>query len=228
MAESLTPFKQWLNFVDKQLSDEAVELLKLGLHSELMPFYSEVQNLKRPSELYYFLLKRCMKHSESRTLKIFLHALRCLGHGLRGCYVIKEAFGENSIYGITHPGPFYLKEESEDFRFFECLQKISTKARPALCDQLIKMFCKPKFLKINRCQVKSLSQLFIELFQANLIAANKTDHLVDVLKRLKAWTCLNILNDYHKSVGLPPIPLPPGTEYGKAYNVFHLEKLTCS
>ncbi len=213
MAESLSPLKRWLHFVDEQLSAEAVEYLKLGLHSEFFPFYGDVQKLDKPSQIYYFLLERCMRGSESKTLKMFAHVVRGLGGSLRGNYVHTEAFGVNCTYNIRDPGPFNLKKASVNFKFFQCLLKISVKARrTALCEQLKKKFSKSRFLNINHHLIMNLAVLFIKLFQSKFIAANNTHHLVEALYKYKAWICLRVLDEYHKSVGLQPIALAQGME----------------
>ena len=217
MTEPLSSLKRWLHFVDKQLGSEAVELLKLGLHSEFIRFYSEVEELDRPSELYYILLKRCMRGSESRTLKMFVHVVQGLGGSLRGNSVTREAFGEDSTYRMKHPGPLDLKKVSKDFMFFQYLLKISIKADDKIFDQLKKKFSQKSFLNINHRQIKSLPHLFIKLFQEKFIAANNTNYLAEVLYKYQAWDCLQILNKYHKLVDLQPIALAPGMEeYGKA------------
>ena len=199
--------------MDEQLSSEAVEYLKLGLHSEFYPFHHEVQKLDKPSQLYYFLLEHCMRGSESKALKMFVYVVRGLGGFLRGNHVVNEAFAVNATYVVKDPGPFNLKKASMNFKFFQCLLKISTKARcTALFEQLKKKFSKPRFLNINHRLIKNLSELFIKLFQMKFIAANNTHHLVEALYKYKAWLCLRSLNEYHKLVGLQPIALAQGVE----------------
>ena len=213
MAESLSSLKRWLHFLDEQLCTEAVEYLKLGLYSELYPFYGEAQKLDKPSQLYYFLLERCMRGSESKTLKMFVYVVRGLGGSLRGNYVINEAFGVNSEFDVKDPGPFNLKKASVNFKFFQCLLKISTKARrAALGEQLKKKFAKTRFLNINHRLIKNLPEVFVKLFQKKYISAVNTHHLVEALYKYRAWLCLKILDDYHKSVGLQPIALAQGME----------------
>ena len=154
-----------------------------------------------------------MKGSESKTLKMFVHVVRGLGGSMRGNLVTNEAFSVNSKYGVGDPGPFNFKKASVNFKFFQCLLKISTKARrTALFEQLKKKFSKARFLNINHRLIKNLSQLFIKLFQMKFIAATNTHHLVEAMYKYKAWLCLRILNDYHKSVGLQPIALAQGME----------------
>ena len=217
MAE-LSPLQRWLHFVDEQLSPEAVDFLKLGLHSEFFRYYREIEKLDKPSLVYYFLLEKCMRRSSSKALKMFLHVLHSLGGNLRGSHVIGEAFGVTSMYGVQDPGLFDIQKASVNFKFFQCLLKIAVKARKtALGEQLMKKFSKSRFLNINHRHVKNLSDLFVRLFQKQFISAANTHHLVDALYKYKAWLCLQILNTYHKSVGLQPIALVQSAGSGKYY-----------
>lgn len=207
MAE-ISPLQRWLHFVDEQLCPEAVDFLKLGLHSEFYKYYGEVQKIDKPSQLYYFLLEKCMRNNHPKCLKTFLHVVRGLGASLRGSHVISAAFGKASSYDINDPGLLDMQKASVNFKFFQCLLKISTKARNmALGDQLKKKFCKQRFLNMNHRQLKNLSELFIRLFQRQYIRATNTHHLIEALSKYKARVCLQILNSYHKSVGLQPIAL---------------------
>lgn len=205
---SLTSLQCWLHYIDEQLSTEAVEYLKLGLHSEFYRYHSDVENLDKPSLLYYYLLERCMKQSESQALKLFLHVVRGLGGTLRGNLVISKGFGRGSLYNVKDPGLFHIERASVNFKFFQCLLKISTKARNmALGDQLKKKFSKGRFLNTNYRHIKGLPDMFIRLYQRGFVTGDNTHHLVEALSKYKAWVCLQILNSYHKSVGLQPIAL---------------------
>lgn len=126
MADRLN---QWLHYVDSLLSPEAVEFLKLGLHSEFHRYYSEVEKLNKPSLLYHLLLKQRRDQSKYQVLQMFLHVLKGLGGKLRGNLVIRKGFGEVSIYRLNDPGPFDTGNASSEFRFFQCLLKILTKVR---------------------------------------------------------------------------------------------------
>ena len=212
MAE-LSPLQRWLHFVDDQLSPEAVDFLKLGLHSEFFRYYNEVQKLDKPSLIYYFLLERCMQNSSSKAQKMFLHVVRGIGGTLRGSFVVSEAFGVASSYDLKDPGLFDIQKASVNFKFFQCLLKIAVKARKmALGDQLKKKFSKGRFLNMNYRHIKNLSELFIKLFQKQFIRATNTHHLVEALSKYRARLCLQILNSYHKSVGLQPIALTLASE----------------
>lgn len=201
-AESLSPLQIWLKHVDEELTPQAVDHLKLGLHSEFAS-HSEVRDIQEPSLLYHFLLERCLKNNKPKTLKIFLHVLRGLGGTLKGRLLVGEAFGFNSPFQIQDPGVLDLSKMSVNFKFFQCLLKISTHARKvALGEQLMKRFCKERFLNRNCRQLNGIPELFISLHQAQFIAADFTHHIVEALSKYKAWMCLQYLNDYHKSVGL--------------------------
>lgn len=208
MAESPSNLQNWLHYIDEQLSEEAVEYLKLGLHSEFFRYYSDVEKLDKPSLLYHFLLERCQRQSELQALKIFLHVVRGIGGTLRGNLVISKGFGRSSTYNVKDPGLFDIEKASVNFKFFQCLLKIATKARNmALDDQLKKKFSKDRFLNTNYRHIRSLPDLFIRLYQKGFTSGDNTHHLVEALSKYKAWVCLQILNSYHKSVGLQPIAL---------------------
>lgn len=215
MAE-LSPLRRWLHYVDEQLSPEAVDFLKLGLHSEFFRFYGETQKLDKPSLVYYFLLEQCMRKSSAKALKMFLHVVRGLGGTLRGTAVVGEGFGDCSTYNVKDPGLFDIQKASVNFKFFQCLLQISVKARKmALGDQLKKKFCKRRLLNMNYRHVNNLSNLFILLYQKQIIAPKNTHHIVEALNKYNARVCLQILNSYHKSVGLQPIALAEGNLSGK-------------
>ena len=205
MAES-TPgsaLEDWLKHVDSELIPQAVEHLKLGLYSELAPHYVEAKDIQEPSVLYQFLLERCLQNNHPKCLKIFLHVLRALGSSLKGRQLVGEAFGVNSPYRIEDPGVLDVSKMSVNFKFFQCLLKIATHARKvALGEQLMKRFCKERFLNRNYRQLKGMPELFISLHQAQFIAADFTHHLVEALSKYKSWVCVQHINDYHKNVGL--------------------------
>ena len=205
MARKLSPFQSWLNFTDKHLSSEAVEHLKLGLHSFFSRYYTEAEKLDKASAIYGFLQERCMQTTESEALGVFIHVMRGLGASLRGKHVLKEAWTK---YKVQCASLFDMEKAPEGFKFFYCLLRISTKARnTSLGDQLKKKFCSPKYLNIDYRNIKNLPDLFIQLYQSGFISERKTDHLKDVLVTFEALECLEILNRYHKSVSLEPIPL---------------------
>lgn len=201
-------FHLWLQYVDKQLSDEAFEFLKLGLHSELRHYYTEVEGLDKPSLLYYFMLKQRKHESESQVLQRFLHVIEVLGKKLRSDIVLKKGFGEGSVYKLSHPGSYDIQSASKEFKFFLCLLKILIKVRQDvnLCDQIKTKFSRGRFLDVNRRHVKNLAELFIQLCQKGFITPDDTLYLQQALIKYEAWECLLILNGYHKSVGMMLIP----------------------
>lgn len=208
-------FKIWLLYVDRQLSPEAVDFLKLGLHSELRRYQTEVEQLQQPSVLYDFLLNRCRAEAE-KVLQMFLHVIEGLGGKLRGNMVIRKGFGEKSVYKLTHPGLF---DASKEFKFFQCLLKILTKVKRDvnLTDLLRTKFSKDRFLGTNHRHIKNLPDLFIQLCQKGVITADDTHYLQKALIKHKAQECILILNDYHKSVGMLPIPWAQKIEKTQGY-----------
>lgn len=202
-------FHLWLHYVDKQLSAEAFEFLKLGFHSELRRYYTEVEKLDKPSLLYHFLLnsKQRTHQSESQVLQMFLYVIEALGKKLRSDIVIKKGFGESSVYKLAHPGSFDIQSASKEFKFFVCLLKILIKVRQdvILCDQIKTKFTRGRFLDVNHRHVKNLAELFIWLCQKGFITPDDTLYLQQALIKHEAWECLLILNGYHESVGMMPI-----------------------
>ena len=201
-------FNLWLQYVDKQLSVEAFEFLKLGLHSEFHRYYTEVEELDRPSLLFHFLLKQRKESSETQVLQMFLHVVEVLGKKLRGDLIIKKGFGEGSVYKLMHPGPYDTENASKEFKFFLCLLKILLIVRQNvdLCDQLKTKFTRGRFLDVNHRQVRNLPELFIRLCQRGFFTPDDTLYLQQALIKREAWECLQILNDYHESVGMMLIP----------------------
>lgn len=201
-------FRLWLLYVDKQLSAEAVAFVKLGLHSEFRRCYTEVEGLTEPSLLYNVLLKQHRETSESEVLRMFLHVLDGLSGKLRGKWVIRKGFGDNSAYKLENPGHFDAEKASKEFKFFQCLLKILIKVRQDvdLSDHLTTRFSRDRFLGTNPRHIRYLPELFIKLCQRGFLAPDDTHHLEQALTRHEAWECLQDLNEYHKSVGLMAIP----------------------
>lgn len=208
MAVEDRNFRLWLQYIDKQLSPEAVAFVKLGLHSEFRRCFTEVEDLNQPSLLYDVLLKQNKEKSESEVLQMFLHVLDGLSGKLRGNWVIRKGFGDISAYKLKNPGPFDIENASKEFKFFQCLLAISLKVRQnvELVDYLKAKFSRDRFLGTNHRHIKFLPQLFIQLCQRGFLAADDTHHLEQALTRQEAWDCLVTLNEYHKSVGLVAIP----------------------
>ena len=204
MAEKqFLSLKNWLQHVDDHLDQEAISHLKLGLHSEFSSHYLETREIQKPSYLYRFLLEECLKNNKRKTLKIFLHVLRGLGGALKGRLLVNDAFDSKQPFQLKDPGMLDLSGMSVNFKFFQCLLKIATKARKvALGEQLMKRFCKERFLNMNVRELSGIPDLFLNLHQGQFIAADLTHHLVEALNKYRSWICLQYLNDYHKSVGL--------------------------
>lgn len=195
----------WLCFVDNELSPDAFEFLKFGLHSEFHRHLTEVEVLEKPSQLYHFLLKHCGQRLESEMLKMFIHVLKGLGGKLRGNFVLRYGFGENKL---ENPGDFDIENASDEFRLFQCLLQILTRLRQdnKLCRKVKAKLC--RVLKMNQAHFKNLPELFITLYQKQFITAEKTDLLKQVLMKYdtdhkRVNQCVEILN----SIGLPLIPL---------------------
>lgn len=191
---------RWLQYVDQQLSP-SVELLKLGLHSDLRHYYSEAEKLDKPSQLFSLLLEKRQTQSESEVLRRFRHVIAGLGGKLRGSLVIREGFGRHSQYQLEDPGPFDVENASKEFKFFQCLLKIMIRAEQdvALCNKFKRKFSRR--LNTNYRQFRHLPELFIQLYQGGIISPDDTQLLEDTLIKQRASECLLLLSDYYESVG---------------------------
>jgi hypothetical protein len=199
-------FNTWLEYVDKQLCEEAFDYLKLGLHSKLRRHFTELEGIEKPSHLYRFLLDHRGDKSETEVLQMFLHALEMLGSKLRGDFVLRKGFGEGSVYKLSHPGR--LDVIPKDFSFYLCLLGILTEIvkDSKLHRQIKTKFTKESFLDTNHRNIKNLADLFIELCQKNFLTPDYTRNLQLALVRYEAWECLAILKEYHQSVGMALVP----------------------
>jgi hypothetical protein len=196
----------WLKYVDRQLSDGALDYLKFGLHSMLRCHYTEVEELNKPSLLYHFLQEHRRDQSETEVLQIFLYALKMLGNKLRGGGIINKGFGKGSFYKLIHPGqPANL---SKEFKFYMCLLKISTKVRKdgVLKKKMIHNFTRRELMDTNHRHVKTLVELLTLLCQNGFLAPDNTLCLQKVLVKYKALECLGILKNYHQSVAMALMP----------------------
>ncbi len=224
MNEVSSPgLKEWLGHVDNELVPQAVDHLKLGLYSELSPFYNEAKDIREPSTLFYFMLNKCLHNNLPKTLKIYLHVLRSLGGTLKGPQLVGDAFGVSSRFRIEDPGVLDVSKMSVNFKFFQCLLKIAIQARKvALGEQLMKRFCKERFLNRNYRELKDIPELFISLHQAEFIAADFTHHLMEALNKYKSQICVQHMNDYHKNVGLRSVVFSDTRPGGKSRPRTHM------
>lgn len=189
-----------------------MEFLKLSLYPFLRIEYVVAKELKTPSTVYTFLLKKCFKHDKEKALQWFVHALNLLSGDFRGVCLVECL----SQYGISCPSA--PKEMDAERRFFECITTIGRKARRHNLEETLKrQFAKRRFLNVNYHRLDHLPDLFIRLVQEQIISPTKTHYLAKILQKSGssvASQCLFYLNEYHKSVGIPEIESMIGAKRG--------------
>lgn len=193
--------RQWLQYVNDQVSPEGVEYLKLALHPFLVANYQEAERLMIPSKLYDFLLEKHFQDDVETTLRWFVHALSLLGGDLRGHRLVEHLH----TYGISRPSD--PENMTRDQRFFECLTKIGRKARGLKLEvKLIHSFSRSAVLNIHYKNVNGLPDIFVKLVRTQKVSTTDTDLLAATLRKYGAKQCLFYLNEYHKAVGMKEIP----------------------
>ena len=209
-AGGISPLRMWLQVVDRHLTPEGLEFVKLCVYSEIN--YAQYQSLKLPSKLFDHLLDRCYQSDETKTLQIFTYALNHVGRDLHGVYLVEDCM---SKYGLLSPPPLQEDALSNEFKFCLCMVKIGTKSRGMNIElKLKKRFSRPRFLDMHHGNLLHLPDLFVKLLQKKMILWNDTHHLCEAFENHGARQCLRYLNEYHKKVGLPPISSVDGDEEG--------------
>ena len=226
-SEHLDPTSKWLHHVDEHILPEVgVEMLKLAL----FPFigktkYQVAQELRTPSQVYYFLLEKHFKHNKQQALQWFVHALSCLqSPRSRGKYLLGR--GCQNQYDISLPAP--PTDVDTELKFYECITKICDKAYGTdqhLVEKLKEQFSKKGILNANPEGLYHLPQIFIRLIQKEVVGPNKVNRLIKTFEKYEGNTtarwCLFYLNNYLRSAGMPQIPSMQGVTRGQLIESRH-------
>ena len=183
------PVYKWIIRVDQHIDPESLEIMKLGMRSEL----TQVQRdrVKNPSDLYHELecRYRFQVSSDSVCLARFIYALKGLGHRRYGHRAVKQL----SEFSIAKPKAFnpaaYMGEKDlKKFKFLQTLVYIlvQLKEEHKTQQELIKYFVEAHLNKTNPSNIKTLCSLFTLLLESEVITEHRPDALIDAMKKIGA------------------------------------------
>ena len=192
-------------FVDRNVcSDLGLGLLKLSLYAELG--WAKLDGCSRPSDVF-----TCLKEtsqSEETALKIFLFALEAIGGKVRGRFCVNEA--KNRLKQSKLPEQLDFASQSREFHFFHCLVKIARKVPPIVATKMIQHFSRDPRILSHHSIIQNLPELFIYLYQRQIITERDTGDLEAELRRRMEYysdpegaecnnlnKCLSCLNNFH-------------------------------
>lgn len=192
-APLLCPLGKWLNYVDGQLEEvEGLAYLKLALHSEIDQ--KTRVSIKAPSFLFHELKGR---HGEE-ALPMYHCALLSMGRKLRGRMCVDNA---KQLFGLDLPPPISTQKQSKEFKFFQCLTRISKVLRGQEGEEkLLKYFSRKEYLRRSHHNIHGLPDLFVRLFNDRKITPDDTQNLYTSLQHYDLDKALRHLHEYRGSV----------------------------
>ena len=190
---------KWLQVVDDHIDDSSVEIMKLGLRTELTQ--TERDNAKRASDLYIALTNH-YQDSEVRLAR-YVYALERLGrrrHGFRVVRRLKE-------FSVEKPVQFdpTMCSKPLEFNFYQCLVDISVHLDTSCHSRLIAYAAKALLDGANPGLIKSPHELLLKLLQMRVISKDHQKDLVEALHIIGADKCVEYIHCYRHQNGLPEI-----------------------
>lgn len=194
----------WLRHVnDRFSSPEALELLKLGLGSEIDS--KVLQQAKCASSLYQALLQNKKELSEEKVLQMFISVIR------------KDSMGRNlvqkmSLYKIPCPKPLMHDEMSCKFRLHHLLLEICTKVKGTNDESNLRVQLSQHLPNPGKRNIVSLAQVFIEMTNGPNPLLSPTNIRESCLVRVlqdQGKSILPYVNDFLRSMGEFPVETTP-------------------
>ena len=177
---------KWILQVDGYIDQESLEIMKLGMRSELTQV--DRDKAKRPSDLYRALECRYRYRDSSVCLARFIYALKRLGHGRYGYRAI-EQLSEFSIRKPStefRPATYMSKKDLKKFKFLQNLVGVLVTLTEdnKIQQMLIKHFVEKHLNRINPRNINSLCSLFILLLEREVITADEPQALIEAMKEV--------------------------------------------
>ena len=169
----------FLLLVDRQIYN--LDLLKLSLYPVLP--WRQLEACKQPSGIFRLLQEK--SGSEETALQSFLFALLAIGGRKRGKYCVEEA--TKRLDKSKLPVPLNFHDQSVQFQFFHWLVKITKRIPTEAAKKMIVKFSKHDDIKSNPCRFKTIPELFVTLYQANIITEWDSTALERVLDECKKY-----------------------------------------
>ena len=187
---------QWLSIVDDHIDNSSIEIMKLGLRTELTQ--TERDKAKKASDLYHALTN----HIESEALLArYVYALEKLGRRRHGFRAVRRL----SEFSIEKPVKFDPTSKPLEFSFHQCLVDISVHLNTSCHPRLIAYAAKALLDGANPRLIKSPHELLIKHLQMRVISKDDQKDLMEALHIIGADKCVEYIHCYRHQNGLPEI-----------------------
>ena len=188
--------RRWLEIVDRHIDNSSIEIMKLGLRTELTQI--ERDKAKTASDLYRALAN----HIDSEALLArYIYALEKLGRRRHGYRAVRKL----SEFSIEKPVKFDPASKPLEFSFHQCLVDISVHLDTSCHSRLIAYAAKAFLDGANPRLIQSPHELLINLLQMRVISKDDQKDLVEALHITGADKCVGYIHDYRHQNGLPEI-----------------------
>ena len=196
---------KWVQEVDSHIEESSVEIMKLGLQTELAQ--AEMESEKFPSGLYRKLER---KYSNPEVLlSRFIYALEKLGHRRHGFRAVRKL----NEFGIKKPKQFNPTDEIIDpakvrlFNFYQCLVEICRDLKVSHYKRLstysTKTYLGGANPRLPTC--KTPWTLFVNLLNHRTISEDDQRCLLEGLEVIGATQCIDHIHNYRHQNDLPEI-----------------------
>lgn len=192
---------KWVLEVDKHIEKSSMEILKLGLRTELTR--AEMEREKCPSDLYHKL--KTKYRSPEVLLSRFIYALERLGHRRHGLRAVRKLH----VFGIKKPKQFNPADEITDpaevrlFNFYQCLVDICRDLEVSHYKRLLTYSTKTFLGGVNPKMIKTPCELFTKLLEQKIISEDDQTCLVVGLDITGASQCTDHIHNYRHQNDLP-------------------------
>ena len=188
---------KWLSVVDEHIDESSIEIMKLGLQTELKQ--TERDNAKKPSDLYHALKNHI--HEPEALLARYVYALEKLGRRRHGFRAVRKL----SNFTMEKPAKFDPTRKPPEFNFYQCLVDICVHLDTSCHSRLIAYATKTLLDGTNPGLIKSPQELLTKLLQMKLISKDNQKDLVEALHIIGADKCVEYIHCYCHQNGLPEI-----------------------
>ena len=188
--------RKWLEIVDRHIDNSSVEIMKLGLRTELTQ--TERDKAKTASDLYYALANHI---DPEALLARYVYALEKLGRRRHGYRAVRKL----SEFSIEKPVKFDSASKPLEFSFHQCLVDISVHLNTSCHSRLIAYAAKAFLDGANPRLIQSPHELLMNLLQMRVISKDDQKDLVEALHIIGADKCVGYIHDYRHQNGLPEI-----------------------
>lgn len=179
MQPRIPPLHDWLNYVERMLAPKDISILKLCLYPTLNR--SKLDNADMVPDVFHNMVDSDDPNSQQTVLCKFVCALRVVGNERSD-----DCIAELGRKGIDIP-EIEDREESNstNFRFFQCFARV---ARDIESDEnalkTVRKACGRR-LKTNHRRYVHLADMFMEVYEAQLVVPADCDEFCRILRRCK-------------------------------------------